>query len=90
MAPGPSQTGAKLPRESFKNPGHRDNNDTFEKRLQYVDAYKQAGFGFATVGGGVAVAAVDRVSFNVGLRVGLTFPVVTMVVSPEAGVSLGF
>ena len=63
---------------------------TIEKRLQFLDAYKQAGYGFASVGGGVAVAAMDRVSFNVGLRVGLTFPIVTMVISPEAGVSVGF
>lgn len=63
---------------------------TIEKRLQFLDAYKQAGYGFASVGGGVAVAAMDRVSFNVGLRVGMTFPVVTMVISPEAGVSVGF
>lgn len=61
-----------------------------EKRLQYLDAYKQAGYGFASLGGGVALAVLDRVSFNVGLRVGLTFPVVTMVISPEAGVSVGF
>ena len=63
---------------------------TIEERLQYLDAYKQAGFGFASLGGGVSLAAADRVSLNVGLRVGLTFPVVTMVVSPEAGVSVGF
>lgn len=63
---------------------------SIEPRLQNLDAYKQAGFGFATVGGGVAVAATDRVAFNVGVRVGMTFPVLTMVVSPEAGVSVGF
>jgi hypothetical protein len=63
---------------------------TIEKRLQFVDAYKQAGFGFATVGAGVAVATLDRVSFNVGLRAGLTFPILTMIISPEAGLSVGF
>jgi hypothetical protein len=69
-------------------PSNRE--QSIEKRLQYLDAYKQAGLGFASVGGGMAYAVLDRVSFNVAVRVGLTFPVVTLVIAPEAGLSFGF
>jgi hypothetical protein len=61
-----------------------------EKRRQTLKAYKQAGNGFASLGGGVSLSPIPLIAFNVALRLGVTFPVVTMVLSPEAGVSVGF
>jgi hypothetical protein len=77
---------------NIKDPCTKSSNreSTIEERLQFLDAYKQAGYGFASLGAGVALPVMDRVSFIVGLRVGMTFPVLTMVVSPEAGASFGF
>lgn len=69
-------------------PSSSDN--IIEQRLQNLDAYKQAGLGFAALGGGVSYAVIDRLAFHAALRVGVTLPVVTMAISPEAGFTAGF
>lgn len=69
-------------------PSNRDG--VIEKRLQTLDAYKQAGLGFAALGGGVSYAVIDRLAFHAALRVGVTLPVVTLTVMPEAGFTAGF
>ena len=65
-------------------------DDRTERRIQPLTAYRQAGFGFAGIGVGFSYAPMPLVAFNVALRGSITFPVVTAVLSPEAGVSLGF
>lgn len=64
--------------------------DAPERRLQTLSAYKQAGLGFAGIGGGVSYMVMPRIAFNVSLRASLTFPVVTAVFSPDAGITVGF
>jgi len=61
-----------------------------ERRLQTLDAYKQAGLGFFSLGGGLVYEPIPGLAMNVSLRASLTFPVVTMVLSPELGFSMGF
>jgi hypothetical protein len=61
-----------------------------EKRQQTLEAYKQAGRGFISVGGGLSYAVLDRLAFNVALRASVTVPVVTFVLTPEAGISGSF
>jgi hypothetical protein len=61
-----------------------------EPRQQTLTVYKQAGQGFVSIGGGVGYAPLDAVSLNLALRASLTLPVVTAVISPEIGVSMGF
>jgi hypothetical protein len=61
-----------------------------EPRVQKLTAIKQAGQGFVSLGGGLQYAVNDLVSFNVGLRLGLTLPVTTFVLAPEAGATIGF
>jgi hypothetical protein len=61
-----------------------------EQRKQTLVAYKQAGQGFASIGAGIAYEPVPGMALNLALRLGVTFPVVTAVLSPEVGVALGF
>ncbi|MEJ7728123.1 MAG: hypothetical protein WKG00_02810 [Polyangiaceae bacterium] len=61
-----------------------------EPRIQDLDAYKQAGFGFAGGGVGVMVAPTKGVGINLAVRASATFPAVTAVISPELGVAVGF
>ncbi|MBK9258947.1 MAG: hypothetical protein IPM54_03850 [Polyangiaceae bacterium] len=61
-----------------------------EKRVQKITAIKQAGQGFVSLGGGVQYAPIERVSLNVGLRMSLTIPVVTFVLTPEVGATVAF
>jgi hypothetical protein len=61
-----------------------------ERRIQDLTAYRQAGYGFVGVGVGFSYAPMPLVAFNVAVRGSVTIPVVTAVLSPEAGVSLGF
>jgi len=60
------------------------------ERIQTLKAYKQAGLGFAALGFGVAFAPAEPVAIHLGLRGGVTFPVVVPVVAPELGVAVGF
>ncbi len=59
-------------------------------RIQTLKAYKQAGLGFAALGFGVAFVPADPIAIHVGLRGGITFPVLVPTVSPELGVAVGF
>lgn len=61
-----------------------------EKRVQTLTAHKQAGQGFAGLGFGLSYAPAEMLALNLGLRVSVTLPVTTLVLSPEAGVALGF
>lgn len=61
-----------------------------EPRIQDLDAYKQAGFGFAGGGVGVMIAPTKGVGINLAVRGSATFPAVTAVISPEIGVAFGF
>lgn len=69
-------------------PSNRENS--IEQRLQTLDAYKQAGLAFAALGGGISYAVIDRLAFHAALRVGVTLPVVSLTISPEAGFTAGF
>lgn len=61
-----------------------------EPRIQTLKAYKQAGLGFASLGFGVALAPADPVAIHIGVRGGVTFPVVVPMVSPELSFAVGF
>jgi hypothetical protein len=61
-----------------------------EERSQFLDAYKQAGLGFASAGVGLMYEPAAGMALNVALRASVTFPVVTAVLSPELGFALGF
>jgi hypothetical protein len=65
-------------------------NRSPEPRTQTLKAYKQAGLGFISVGGGLQYAPLDRVALNISLRANITLPVVTFVLTPEIGVTVGF
>jgi len=65
-------------------------NSTIEPRVQKLTAFKQAGQGFIALGGGLQYAPLERVAINVGLRANITLPVVTFVLSPEVGATVGF
>lgn len=66
------------------------NRTTPEARVQKLTAIKQAGQGFVSLGGGLQYAVNDLIAFNVGLRLGVTLPVTTFVLSPEAGATIAF
>lgn len=61
-----------------------------EPRKQTLTAYKQAGQGFVSAGGGVSYVPLDGMSLNLAVRVSLTLPVFLAVISPEVGLSIGF
>ena len=60
------------------------------ERVQTLQAYKQAGLGFAALGFGVAFAPADPIAIHVGLRGGITFPVLVPTVAPELAFAVGF
>lgn len=61
-----------------------------ERQQQTLRAYKQAGQGFGSLGAGVMVEPVPGLALDFTVRASLTFPVVTVVASPEISVALGF
>ncbi len=61
-----------------------------EPRIQSLKAYKQAGQGFLALGGGIQYAPLERVAISVGVRANVTLPVVTFVLTPEVGATVGF
>jgi hypothetical protein len=61
-----------------------------EKRVQDLDAFKQAGTGFVTLGVGLAYTPIRNVGFHLALRGGVTLPVAVGIIAPEAGVTVGF
>jgi hypothetical protein len=81
-APEPSETGSECTIES--------QSGEIEPRIQTVRAIKQAGLGFAGLGGGVSFVPVDLFAINLGVRFSVTFPVVVPVFSPEVGIAFGF
>lgn len=64
------------------------NTTTPEKRVQKLTAIKQAGQGFIGLGGGLQYAINENFMINAGLRLGVTLPVTTFVLSPEVGVTI--
>ncbi len=66
------------------------NRTTIEPRVQKLTAIKQAGQGFVSVGGGLQYGVTDMIAVNLGLRLGVTLPVTTFVLSPEVGATIGF
>jgi hypothetical protein len=61
-----------------------------EQRQQTLTVYRQNGLGFAAATIGVQFAPSTRVALHLALRTSVTFPSVTAVLSPEAGLSVGF
>ncbi|MBK8257574.1 MAG: hypothetical protein IPK82_33510 [Polyangiaceae bacterium] len=61
-----------------------------EPRRQDLQAYKQAGRGFVSIGLGIAYNPLRNVGLHLAVRGGVTFPVVTGVIAPEAGLTFGF
>lgn len=61
-----------------------------EQRVQTLAVYKQAGEGFVGGGIGVSYAPTRSLALNLGVRGSVTLPVVTAVISPEAGLAVGF
>jgi len=64
--------------------------DRIENRVQTLQAFKQAGQGFLALGGGVQYAPIDRVAITFSVRANLTLPVMTFVLTPELGATVGF
>ncbi|APR81412.1 Hypothetical protein A7982_06761 [Minicystis rosea] len=61
-----------------------------EQRVQTLNVWKQAGLGFGALSFGVQFVPSSRVALYLAVRGNITFPVVTGVLSPEGGLSLGF
>ncbi len=59
-------------------------------RIQTLDAAKQAGQGFVGGGAGISFLPAKMFAINLAFRFSATVPVFVPVLSPEAGVSLGF
>jgi len=77
--------------DDLSSPCTNDSPDgTIEKRVQTLTAHKQAGQGFLGLGFGLSYAPADMLALNLGLRASVTLPVTTLVLSPEAGVAVGF
>jgi hypothetical protein len=76
---------------SSKSPCLTPSKDgVLEPRVQTLTVYKQAGLGFASLSFGVQFAPTAAVALFLAVRGNVTFPVVTGVLSPEGGLSLGF
>lgn len=63
---------------------------TVQPRVQTLKAIKQAGLGFVGGGLGVSFLPAPLFAINVGLKFSVTVPVVVPVLSPEAGIGIGF
>jgi hypothetical protein len=61
-----------------------------EQRQQTLTVYRQNGLGFAAATFGVQFAPSTRVGIHLAVRGSVTFPAVAAVLSPEAGMSVGF
>jgi hypothetical protein len=66
------------------------NDGVTEPRQQTLSAYRQAGLGFAALSFGIQFAPTSRVGIFLAARGNVTFPVLTFVLSPELGISIGF
>lgn len=61
-----------------------------EPRQQTLTVFKQNGLGFSSLSFGVQFAPSAKVALHLAARATVTFPVVTAVISPEGGLSVGF
>ncbi len=61
-----------------------------EPRTQELAAVKRAGLGFASLGFGLDLVPTNAFAFHLGVRGTVTFPVLTAVLQPEAGLMVGF
>lgn len=68
----------------------RSSDGVLEARKQDLTAYRQTGLGFASLTAGVQLAPTSAVALFVGVRGSVTLPVVSGVLSPEGGVTVGF
>ncbi len=89
------EDGATCGAETPTDPGSpctkpNDLDKRIEPRTQKLDAYKRAGFGFATVGVGLVYRPLKNVGLHLAVRGGVTFPVLIGIISPEAGFTFGF
>jgi hypothetical protein len=80
-----------MPPTSTQSPCTTPSSDgVVEQRQQTLTVYRQNGLGFAAATLGVQFAPSTRVALHLALRSSVTFPSVTAVLSPEAGLSVGF
>ncbi len=63
---------------------------TVEPRVQGLSAYRQLGMGFVGLGAGVVLAPTPMFGFHLAVRANVTLPVAAFVLSPEAGLTVGF
>lgn len=61
-----------------------------EARVQGLTANKLSGPGFAGLGFGLSFSPTPLLMIDTGVRISATFPVFSLLVTPEAGVSFGF
>jgi hypothetical protein len=71
-------------------PGDNLGGSAVEPRTQTLSAYHQAGLGFGALSFGVQFAPAAAVGLFLAVRGSVTFPVLTGVISPEAGLAIGF
>ena len=84
---GVAQVDAKVNVQVLEDPSA---SGTGEPPSQTLAAYRQNGLGFAAATFGVQFAPSTRVALHLAARASVTFPSITAVISPEAGVSVGF
>ncbi len=61
-----------------------------ERRVQRLEANKLAGPGFAALGFGLSFSPTPLLMLDLAVRASATFPVFSLVLVPEAGLSFGF
>jgi hypothetical protein len=82
--------GAQNPSNTSSPCTQPSSDGTTEPRQQTLTVYRQNGLGFAAATFGVQFAPSTRVAINLGVRFSATFPSVAAVLSPEAGLAVGF
>ena len=76
---------------SVSSPCTKPSSDgTIEQRQQTLTVFRQNGLGFSSLSFGVQFAPSAKVALHLAARATVTFPVVTAVISPEGGLSVGF
>src|SRR5262249_34231362 len=82
--------GAANPTDTSSPCTRMSSDGTLEPRQQALTVFRQNGLGFAAATFGVQFAPSPRVAINLGARFSATFPSVAAVLSPEAGLAVGF
>jgi hypothetical protein len=82
--------GAQNPSDTSSPCTQPSSDGTLEPRQQALTVFRQNGLGFAAATFGVQFAPSTRVAIDLGVRFGATFPSLAAVLSPEAGVAVGF